>query len=303
MRAASLNYRDLLMVRGEYNPRQKLPLIPLSDGVGEVIGLGEGAGRVQVGQRVCPIFAPRWIAGELTRERQRHTLGGPLDGTLAEYIVADAESVVPVPDGLSDEEAACLPCAAVTAWNALFVHGRIGPGQTVLTQGTGGVALFALQFAKMAGAHVIATSSSSEKLARLREMGASHTIDYVKDSDWANTARNLTGGFGVDHVIDVGGRATLPNSLRAVRPAGTISIIGNLSGSKLEVDLLPILMQNVRVQGVFVGHRESFEHMLRGMSGTLRPIIDHTFSWTEARLAFERLSRREHLGKICLRLD
>ncbi len=268
LRAASLNFRDLLTVEGKYNPKQKLPLIPGSDGAGEVVAAGEGVTRVKPGDRVCTLFAQRWIAGRPTRERLRSTLGGPLDGVLAELAVFDQEGLVHTPGHLSDEEAATLPCAAVTAWNALVTEGGITAGETVLVQGTGGVSLFALQLGKLLGARVIVTSSRDEKLARVRELGADETINYREVPDWGAKAKELTGGAGVDHVVEVGGAGTLQQSLQAVRFGGTISLIGNLAGSKVEVLLPQIFMQKVRLQGILVGDRESFEAMNRRSPST-----------------------------------
>jgi NADPH:quinone reductase-like Zn-dependent oxidoreductase len=304
MRAASLNYRDLRMVEGSYNPRQKLPLVVGSDGVGEVIARGPGVSRVALGTRVCPIFARDWIAGEPDRERLRSTLGGPHDGTLAELVVMPAESVVAVPEHLSDEEAACLPCAGVTAYNALITQGGVTAGDVVLTQGTGGVSIFALQIAKLVGARVIVTSSSDEKLARARDLGADETINYRTTPEWSGLARAATAGRGVDHVIEVGGARTLAESLRAVRPGGTISVIGVLSGTSSELSLLPVLMQNIRLQGVFVGHREHFEALARAVGqGGLRPVVDRVFPLPEARAAFDYLASGAHFGKVCLRME
>ena len=302
MRAASLNYRDLLMVQGKYNPKQKLPLIPCSDGVGEVVELGEGVSRVRVRDRVCPIFAQQWLAGEPTREKARSTLGGPLDGTLAELMAVDQEGLVKVPDHLTDEEAASLPCAAVTAWNALMAGG-VKAGDTVLVQGTGGVSLFALQFAKALGARVIATSSSDRKLDRVREMGAAETINYRETPDWGARAKELTGGVGVDLVVEVGGAGTLDQSLRAVRFGGAISLIGNLAGIDAQVRLTLIFMQHVRMLGIFVGSRESFEAMNRAIAvHGLRPVVDRVFPLEEARAAFELMGAGGHFGKICIRI-
>lgn len=302
MRAASLNYRDLLMVQGKYNPKQKLPLIPCSDGVGEVVELGEGVTRVRVGDRVSPIFAQQWLAGEPTRDKARSTLGGPLDGTLAELMVVDQEGLVKVPDHLTDEEAACLPCAGVTAWSALMAGG-VKAGDTVLVQGTGGVSLFALQLAKVLGARVIATSSSDRKLERVREMGAAETINYRETPEWGTRAKELTGGGGVDLVVEVGGAGTLDQSLRAVRFGGAISLIGNLAGIDAQVRLTLIFMQHVRMLGIFVGHRESFEAMNRAIAvHGLRPMVDRVFPLEEARAAFELMGAGGHFGKIGLRI-
>jgi NADPH:quinone reductase-like Zn-dependent oxidoreductase len=301
MRAASLNYRDLMMVRGEYNPRQPLPLVPASDGVGEVIATGSGVSRVRVGDRVCPIFAQGFLSGEPTREKLKTTLGGPLDGTLAQLMVVNEESVVKTPPGLSDVEAACLPCAGVTAWSALVTHGSLEPGQTLLTLGTGGVSIFALQIAKAMGARVIVTSKSEEKLARAKELGADHVINYASTPDWGKAARDLTNGLGVDHVIEVGGGGTIEQSIKAVKPGGSVSIIGALAGPKSQLNLLPVLMQNIRLQGVFVGHRESFEGLVSAVEqNRIRPAVDRVFGFAEAANALRHLAEGAHFGKICL---
>ncbi len=304
MRATSLNYRDLLMVRGHYDPRQPLPLVPLSDGVGEVLELGEGVTRVALGDRVCPLFAQRWLSGPARKESMRSTLGGPLDGTLRERMVLSEESLVHVPEHLSDEEAACLPCAALTAWSALVTYGEVKAGDTVLVLGSGGVAVFAVQFARLLGARVIATSSSDEKLERLRTLGARHVINYRTNPDWGKTVRQLTDDRGVDHVVEVGGAGSLAQSLRAVRPDGTVSLIGVLSGTKAPLDILPILMNNLRVQGILVGHRDGFEAMNRAIEAHgLRPVVDRVFPFHEAREAFTYLASGAHFGKVCLRVD
>jgi NADPH:quinone reductase-like Zn-dependent oxidoreductase len=303
VRASSLNYRDLMMIRGEYNPRQKLPLIPNSDGAGEVVEIGEGVTRVKVGDRVCGVFAQRWIAGEPTREKMRSTLGGPLDGMLAEEVVLSEEGVTPVPPHLSDEEAGTLPCAAVTAWNALVNEGGIKAGDTVLVQGTGGVSIFALQFARLLGARVIVTSSRDDKLARARELGAAEGINYRETPDWGVAAKKLTGGVGVDCVVEVGGAGTFAQSLQAVRPGGRIGVIGVLAGGATQVSLTSILMQKIRVQGILVGDRESFEAMNRAIAlHGLRPVIDRVFPLEETRAAFEHMAAGNHFGKIVVRI-
>jgi NADPH:quinone reductase-like Zn-dependent oxidoreductase len=300
LRAASLNYRDLLTVEGKYNPKQKLPLIPCSDGAGEVVAVGDGVTRVRPGDRVSAIFAQRWIAGEPTRERLRSTLGGPLDGTLAELAVFDQEGLVKIPEHLTDEEAATLPCAAVTAWTALD---GITAGDTVLLQGTGGVSIFALQLARLKGARVIITSSSDEKLARARELGAAEGINYRETPDWGAKAKELTGGTGVDLVVEVGGAGTLRQSLQAVRMGGTIALMGNLAGTIAEIPLPLIFMQNIRVQGILVGPRESFEALNRAISfHGLHPVIDRVFPLEEIHAAFEHMRAGGHLGKICVRV-
>jgi NADPH:quinone reductase-like Zn-dependent oxidoreductase len=303
LRAASLNYRDLLTVEGKYNPKLKLPLIPCSDGTGEVVATGDGVTRVRPGDRVCGIFAQAWIAGEPARERMRSTLGGPLDGTLAELAVYDQEGLVKVPEHLTDEEAATLPCAGVTAWTCLQ---RVTAGDTVLLQGTGGVSIFALQLARLRGARVILTSSSDDKLARAREPGTGPeilTINYRETPDWGAKAKELTGGGGVDLVVEVGGAGTLGQSLKAVRMGGTISLIGNLAGNTAEIPLPLIFMQNVRIQGILVGPRESFEALNRAVAlHTLRPVIDRVFPLADVRAAFEYMAAGGHFGKIAVRI-
>ena len=302
--AASLNYRDLLMVRGRYNPRQALPLIPCSDGVGEVVDVGGAVAGIEMGDRVAPIFAQSWQHGTPGAKELHSTLGGPLDGVLAELVAVPAASVVGVPEHLSDVEAATLPCAALTAWSALVTHGRVGPGDAVLTLGTGGVSLFALQFAKLLGARVAITSSSEEKLARAIELGADRGIHVPSEPRWGRLARDWAGGEGVDHVIEVGGAGTLSQSLSAVRPGGTISLIGVLAGGKEELNLLPILMRNVRVQGVFVGSRAAFAAMNRAIAAhRLRPVIDRVFPLEAVRDAMERMALGRHFGKIAIELS
>ncbi|MCH9651014.1 MAG: NAD(P)-dependent alcohol dehydrogenase [Deltaproteobacteria bacterium] len=303
MNAVSLNYRDLLMVRGMYNPRQPLPLIPCSDGVGTVVGLGKGVRRVKEGDRVAALFAQGWISGEPSHEKLRTSLGGPLDGTLTELMVLDAEGVVPVPEHLTDEEAATLPCAALTAWSALVTQGEVRAGDTVLIQGTGGVSIFALQFALQMGARTIVTSSSDQKLQRARELGAHEVLNYRTEPEWGKKALELTEGRGVDHVVEVGGAGTLEQSLKAVRFGGALSVIGVLSGVSSPLNILPILMKNVRLQGILVGHREGFEAMNRAISvSRLRPIVDRSFPFEDTPQAFEFLASGGHFGKICLRL-
>ncbi len=303
VKAASINFRDLMMVRGLYNPRQPLPLIPGSDGAGVVSAVGEGVTRVRVGERVAGIFAQRWLAGPAPADVQNSTLGGPLDGMLAEQVVLDAEGVVPIPPELDFEQAACLPCAAVTAWHAVVEHGRLAPGARVLLQGTGGVSLFALAFASAAGAEVILTSSSDEKLAQARELGAAHTINYRQQPAWGKAVAELTGGQGVDHVVEVGGAGTLGQSLQAVAPGGRISVIGVLSGVKTELELTRVLMRGVQLQGIFVGSRVMFEAMNRAITlHRIRPVIDRVFPLAEARAALEHMAAGAHVGKIVLRV-
>ncbi|WP_164001621.1 zinc-dependent alcohol dehydrogenase family protein [Pyxidicoccus caerfyrddinensis] len=303
VKATSLNQRDLMMVEGRYNPRQKLPLIPNSDGAGVVDAVGPGVTRVKPGDRVMGIFSQAWLAGEPTRAAQTSTLGGPLDGALADTMLLHEDGVVLTPAHLSDEEAATLPCAAVTAWSALVTYGGLKAGDSVLVQGTGGVSIFALQIARMLGARVILTSSRDEKLEKARALGAHEVINYATTADWDKAARALTGGVGVDHVVEVGGAGTFEKSLRAVRVGGTVSVIGVLSGGAGTVPLTPILMQNLRVQGILVGHRQGFEAMNRALTlHGVRPVVDRVFPFAEARSAFEYLKSGAHFGKVVVRV-
>lgn len=303
VRATSLNYRDLLTVTGKYNPRQPLPLIPLSDGAGEVVEVGEGVTRLRLGDRVAGIFAQKWLGGRPTKARLATTLGGPLDGMLAEYVCLHEDGLVRLPDYLSYEQAATLPCAAVTAWSALVTYGRLRAGQTVLIQGTGGVSIFALQIARMMGAEVLVTSSSDEKLERARALGATGLINYRTTPNWDKRVRELTGGEGVDHILEVGGTDTFERSIKAVKFAGHISVIGILSGTAAQVDLIPLLMQNVTVQGIIVGSRDTFEEMnIAFDQNRVKPVIDKVFPFEESHAALEYLASGKHFGKICISL-
>lgn len=302
LRAASLNYRDTLTVVGGYGSRQKQErLIPLGDGAGEVAEVGPGVHSWRRGDRVIACFMPNWQGGEMSEDKSAASLGGSIDGCAVEYRVLPATGLARTPEHLSDIEAATLPCAALTAWSALISQGRIGPGDTVLTQGTGGVSLFALQFAKLAGARVIATSSTTERLRRLRELGADEVINYREEPDWGRRARTLTGGRGVDHVVEVGGAGTLAQSVRAVRVGGALSLIGVLSGAKPDFNLAHVVMQNIRLQGVTVGSRDQLEHMLAAIAAhKLKPVVDRIFPLTEIRAAIEHLGARRHIGKVCI---
>jgi len=302
MKAWSLNYRDLMVVKGQYNPKLKFPFVPLSDGVGEVTRVGEGVTRVKVGDRVAGCFMQRWTGGALTDAAGKSALGGAMPGIAAEQVELSEDGVVKVPTHLSDEEAATLPCAALTAWNALVVHGQVKAGDTVLIQGTGGVSIFALQFARLCGARVIATSSSNAKLERVKKMGASDGINYKETPNWEEKVRELTGGVGVDHVIEVGGAGTLNQSLKAVRTGGCISLIGVLAG-KGDVNPLPILMKGIRVQGIFVGSREMFEAMNRAITlHQLHPVVDRVFDFNDIQAALKHMESGSHFGKVCVRV-
>lgn len=301
MRAASLNYRDLLVINNHFYPNARLPLIPLSDGVGEVVAVGENVTRVKLGDRVAGILDQNWLLGDLPK--QSLTLGGDTDGVLAQYVVLHQDGVVRVPEHLTDEEAATLPCAAVTAWNALMVQGALQPDATVLVQGTGGVSLFALQFAHLAGARVIITSSSDEKLERARRLGADETINYKRTPDWDTEVLKLTDGKGVDYVVEVGGAGTLLRSLNAVRAGGQISLIGILSGISTELFIPTMLVKQIRVQGIYVGSRWAFEQMNSAIDlHKLKPVIDRVFPFEEALESFRYMEKGSgHMGKICVR--
>lgn len=302
MKAACLNYRDLLVAEGKYNPRQPLPLIPLSDGVGEVVEVGADVTAFKVGDRLCPTFSQGWMAGRPEKSDLRQTLGSPLNGVLAEYAKFDARGLVKIPEYLSDEAAATLPCAALTAWSALHSHTPLKSGETLLLQGTGGVSIFALQFAKLAGAQVILTSSRDEKRQRAEGMGADFTLNYRVDENWGKSAKKWTGGRGVDQIIEVGGAGTLSQSLKAIAPGGRISLIGILAGASKPLNILPILMNQITVQGVMVGHKRGFEAMLRAMAAVeMQPVIDRIFPVEDISAAFAYLKSGAHFGKICLR--
>jgi NADPH:quinone reductase-like Zn-dependent oxidoreductase len=302
VRACSLNYRDLAVVRGTYARGLKLPLIPLSDGAGEIVEAGPGVTRFAVGERVAAIFMQSWSAGRPREEYARSALGGAIDGMLAEYVALDQEGLVAIPAHLTYEEAATLPCAAVTAWNALISEGRLKPGDTVLVLGSGGVSVFALQFARLTGARVIATSSSEKKLARLLELGASDAVNYRTTAEWDKRVRELTAGRGVDHVVEVGGAGTLARSLNAVRQGGRVSLIGMLTGAG-EVDPLPVLRKAITLQGIYVGSREMFEEMNRAIeAAAMRPVIDRVFEFAAAREAYRYLESAAHFGKIVVTL-
>jgi NADPH:quinone reductase-like Zn-dependent oxidoreductase len=303
VRAVSLNYRDLLVTKGQYDPRMNRPRVPCSDGAGEVTAVGPSVSRVQVGDRVAGAFFQNWLDGELSSVKVRHALGGDLDGMLAEQVVLREEGVVKFPEHLSFEEAATLPCAALTAWNALLSEGDLSPGDTVLLQGTGGVSLFALQFSRLAGARVLITSSSDEKLQRAKALGADGLINYKTTPDWDKKARELTDGVGADHVVEVGGSGTLNRSLRAVRTGGRISLIGVLAGAGGPIDTILILMRAVRLRGIYVGSRALFEAMNRAIGlHRLKPVIDRVFPFEEARQALHFLESGAHFGKVVIRV-
>ena len=304
IKAVSLNYRDYLTVTGKYNPKYFLPLVPGSDCAGEVVEVGEGVSEWKLGSRVMGNFAQSWITGTPDfRSLRKSTLGGPADGTFTEYRIFPETGLVGTPQELSDEEAATLPCAALTAWSALFVETKIKPGDIIVVQGTGGVSIAALQFAKMAGATVIVTSSSDEKLQRAKSLGADYLINYKTKPNWGKEVRKITGMNGADHIIEVGGPGTLEESMTAVRLFGHISLIGVLAGYDANINLTPVLMGNIRIQGVLVGSRTSFEDMCRAVSAhKIKPVIDKIYPFEEYSKAFGELKAGSHFGKVCMKI-
>ncbi|WP_146461116.1 zinc-dependent alcohol dehydrogenase family protein [Rubripirellula tenax] len=304
-RAWSLNYRDLAMPSGGYVRNDKIkhspPLVPLSDVAGQVVAVGSGVTRFRVGDRVMASFFRDWVDGDLDHEQIGSALGGAIDGVLSEKVCLPQRAWVQTPANLTDVQAATLPCAAVTAWHA-FELGPLRMGQTVLLLGTGGVSIFALQLAKIAGAKVIITSSSDEKLARAKSMGADETINYRDIPDWDKRVRELTDDVGVDHVIEVGGAGTLEKSLRSARVSGTISLIGILSGRvDQNPSMLPALFNRITVRGIYVGSRRMFEDLCRSIDvNGLVPVVDRTFAFEDARAAYEYLQSGKHFGKVVI---
>lgn len=302
MRAWSLNYRDLLMRDGKYDPRLQAPWVPLSDGAGEVLEIGEGVSRVAVGDRVCPTFSPPWLSGPPTAEAVRQSRGGPVPGVLAEQITTSEEALVRVPAHLSWAQAATLPCAGVTAHSALE-FGEIGAGSTVVVLGSGGVSVWALQLAVARGAKVLATTSSERKAEHLRRLGASEIVFYNEDERWGRTARKWAGP-GVDLVVEVGGAGTLDQSLDAVRVGGTVAVIGVVAGAKQALSVLPILMKQIRCQGVFVGSRAGFEALAAEVAQhAIEPVVDRTFPFESWPDAMAHLASGQHVGKVCVSLS
>jgi NADPH:quinone reductase-like Zn-dependent oxidoreductase len=300
--ACSLNFRDLAIVLGTYRMGSRPNLIPLSDGAGEVVEVGPGATRVKTGDRVAGNFFQRWSGGPPPADSHASALGGAIDGMLAQYVVLEEEGVVKLPAHLSFEEGACLPCAGVTAWHALVEHGKLVAGDSVLVQGTGGVSMLALQFARLMGVTVIATSSSDEKLSRALKLGASHGINYKATPDWDKAAVEHTGGRGVDQVVEVGGAGTIAKSLGAIRSGGKVTMIGVLSGA---ADLNPMLILGKRanIQGISVGSTQMFEAMNRAITaGGMKPVIDKVFAFDDTPAAFKHLESAKHFGKVVISL-
>jgi NADPH:quinone reductase-like Zn-dependent oxidoreductase len=301
--ACSLNFRDLGIVRGTYRMPVRENLIPLSDGAGEVIEVGPGVTRVKVGDRVAGCFFQRWAGGEAPSDVHASALGGGIDGMLAEYAVLEEDGIVKIPGHLSLEEGATLPCAGVTVWNAMMEHAKLIAGQTVLLQGTGGVSIFGLQLARMIGIQAIITSSSDDKLARAKALGANHGINYKITPDWEKVALGFTGGGGVDHVVEVGGAATLTRSLGAIRAGGKISMIGGLSGPATELNPGLIFARRANVQGISVGSMQMFEAMSRAIAASgVKPVLDKVFPFDEAQAAYRHMASGAHFGKIVIRV-
>lgn len=304
MEAVAINPRDTILMRGGYGRKGgNPPIIPLCDGAGTVVALGSHAKGFAIGDRVCPNFSRTWQEGQIGSRSMDGAHGGPLDGTMCELMAVPTNSAVKAPPHMTPEEAATLPCAAVTAWNAVVEQGHVKAGDIVLIQGTGGVSLFALQFAKMQGAEVVLISSSDEKLARARPLGADHVINYSTNPDWHKAARDLTGGRGLDHVVDIGGGGTLEKSIAAIRASGTISLIGVLGGAVPSVPLGRVVTQNVRLQGVTCGSLRMFEDMAAAMTlHKTRPVLDDTrFDFEDLPGALERLLQGGHYGKVVCR--
>ncbi|MCX7298651.1 MAG: NAD(P)-dependent alcohol dehydrogenase, partial [Hyphomicrobiales bacterium] len=302
MRAAALNYRDHGVIKGAYG-YTKFPVIPLSDGAGEVVAIGPGVTRFMTGDRVCGTFFVNWISGRIPADASKNSLGGMVDGVLAEYALLNETGAIKIPDHLSFQEAATLPCAALTAWHAVVEAGRIKAGETIVVLGTGGVSCFALAFAKMHGAVVIMTSSSDDKLARVKTLGAGMTINYKNTPDWDQEVLKLTGGAGVDHIIEVGGPNTLAKSMLAIRPGGSIYVIGALGGSGA-IDPRAINRKSIRLQGIHVGSREMFAAMNRAIAHSrLKPVIDRVFDFADAKAAYLHQQSGGHLGKIVIAIS
>jgi NADPH:quinone reductase-like Zn-dependent oxidoreductase len=301
LKAATLNYRDLLTIKGGYGSRQKFPLVPVSDGAGVIETIGADVRGLATGDRVIGSFFQNWIGGEPSEAKMSAALGGSVDGVLTEYQVFPARALVKTPEHLSDIEAAALPCAGLTAWSAVVKLGSVKPGQIVLVQGTGGVSLFALQFAKMCGARVIATSSNDAKIDRLKQLGADLTLNYRSTPDWGKKAREWS-RHGVDLVVEVGGVGTLNESIRATRIGGTIAFIGVLAGSPASELRLPLMvMQQQRLQGVTVGSVEDLQAMVDGITvNRMKPVIDKTFAFDQAREAFAHMASGAHFGKVAI---
>jgi NADPH:quinone reductase-like Zn-dependent oxidoreductase len=304
MKAVSLNYRDLLMVNGIYGRAPSAataPITPFSDGCGVVEAVGEGVTRVKTGDRVATLFFQNWVSGPPTLEKLSSALGFPIPGAGRELGVFSEQGVSKVPEFLTDQQVATLPCAALTAWRALFEDGDLRPGDTVVLQGTGGVSIFGLQMAHAAGLRTIITSSSDEKLARARELGADNLINYRNEPEWGKAVREATGGVGADLIIEVGGGGTIDQSMRAVKIGGHIAVVGVVAGPGQGFNPASLIGNSAKLQGLSVGSRDMFESMCRSIElSRIAPVVDKVFPWTEARAAFEAMAGGQHFGKIVL---
>jgi NADPH:quinone reductase-like Zn-dependent oxidoreductase len=300
VRANALNYRDLMIADGRYG-KANLPLVPLSDGAGEIAAVGDGVSRWKTGDRVAGSFFQGWSSGAFRREIMGTALGGALGGMLAEFVVLSEDGVVAIPPHLSFEAAATLPCAGVTAWHALVVRGHVAADQTVLLLGTGGVSIFALQIAKMHGARTIITSSSDEKLARAKALGADETINYRTTPDWDEEVFRLTDKAGADHVVEVGGTNTFPKSLRSLGVNGQVHVVGGVSGFTSDVPLREILGRLATINGIFVGSSAMFEALNRALAlNKIQPVIDRVFPFADAVAAYRHLQSGSHFGKVVI---
>lgn len=301
MHAVSLNYRDLMVAEGRYLIQSGEPVVPCSDGAGEVIAVGPAVTRFRPGERVAATFFPDWIDGGPSAQTTARSLGGNMDGMLAEDVVLRESALVGIPDYLDYTDAAGIPCAGVTAWNALFVTGDLKPGDTVLLQGTGGVSIWALQLAKAAGMRAIITSSSDEKLQRARALGADDTINYRDTPEWQDEVLRLTHGRGADLVVEVGGKGTLTHSLAAVRMAGTVAVIGGLSGFDGDLGPMSLIAGAKRLAGIYVGSRRMFEDLNRFLEiARIKPMVDRVFGFDEAPAAYRHLAAAGHFGKVVI---
>ena len=304
IRSVSLNYRDYMNILGIRGVTGPIPRVPCSDGAGEIIALGSDVTTWQLGDRVVIPFMPSWLDGPFSQAHSSAALGGAVDGVLRQQVAVSADSLVRLPDAMSFAQAATLPCAAVTAWDALIVRGQLQPGSTVLIQGSGGVSIFALQIAKHHGARVLAITSSEEKASRLRQLGADATFNYKQNPDWATWALEQTGGIGVDHVVEIGGPETLNRSIQATRFGGHIALIGVLTGTSGEIQTVQILRKGIRLDGVYVGSRTMLAQVVDFFSTSPhRPIIDSTFAFSDAATAVSHLESGNHFGKIVITLD
>jgi NADPH:quinone reductase-like Zn-dependent oxidoreductase len=302
--AASINYRDYQIVIGEFAPDQALPIIPCSDGAGEVVALGKSVTRFSVGDKVAPLFFPHWIRGNALGDERAVSSGLESPGVLREFGVYAEDQLAALAPHLTLEEGACFPCAGLTAWNALVTLSDIRPGDWVLAQGTGGVAMAASQFAKALGASVIVTSSHDEKLAQAKQLGADYGINYLETPDWGAAVMNITGGRGVDAVLEIGGTGTLKQSIAAIRRGGHINVIGYLAGVDVGLTVYDLIMQNANLHGISVGNRDEFEAMMAFVAEhAIRPVIDHAYAFEDAVSALSEIARGRHLGKLTVKIN